>query len=230
MPLPPKSRYTIEEASQFIQESTGEAVTKAQILDWGTQGFYRLHLSIGSCNIQPIGDSKIIKIQDSTTELRLSGGQAILLGRGERVGLSTCLHEGIACYFVRRSSLNSRWRMDTIYFGLASLVVQGTELTAFAANLKRPEAIVSEAPDVEKNHESAADPERRLALLRELGGSATHKQGKWHFKGIDALTESEKRHGRKRASEKTIRADLIEAANKEAAAKRAGQIVRQMNW
>ncbi len=227
MPLPPKSRYTIEEAAQLIQKCSGETVTKAQILDWGTQGFYRLHLSIGSCNIQPIGDVNIIKIRDTMAELRLSSGQAILLGRGERIGISTCWHEGIACEFVRRSSLNPSWRIDTIYFSLESLFVQGAELTAFTASLKRPEPRVSEAQTTEISHTSVGDPERRLALLRKLGGSATFKEGEWRFTGMNALEANEKKNGRKRTSPKTIRDDLTKAAEKEKDAHRSGQLAQQ---
>lgn len=59
------------------------------------------------------------------------------------------------------------------------------------------------------------DPERRLALLRELGGTAKYARCEWKFTGIKALVESEKANGRKRNTEKTIRADLKEAAQNE---------------
>lgn len=65
------------------------------------------------------------------------------------------------------------------------------------------------------------DPERRLARLRELGGNAIYKRGEWKITGISALVASEKNEGRKRSDEKTIRADLKEAAEKEREAKRA---------
>lgn len=68
----------------------------------------------------------------------------------------------------------------------------------------------------------SADPERRLARLRSLGGSATYKHGEWQFKGISALVALEKNEERKRSDEKTIRADLKEAAENELVAKRAG--------
>lgn len=66
------------------------------------------------------------------------------------------------------------------------------------------------------------DPERRLARLRELGGNAKHKNGDWKFTGISTLVEREKSEGRKRSDEKTIRADLTEAAQDELDARRAG--------
>lgn len=67
-----------------------------------------------------------------------------------------------------------------------------------------------------------ADPERRLAQLRALGGSAIRKQCDWKFPGITALVAREKAEGRKRSDEKTIRKDLRKAAQAEQDAKRAG--------
>ncbi len=66
------------------------------------------------------------------------------------------------------------------------------------------------------------DPERRLARLRALGGNATYRSREWKFTGIAALVESEKSERRKRSDEKTIRADLKEAAQNELDAKSAG--------
>ena len=65
------------------------------------------------------------------------------------------------------------------------------------------------------------DPERRLARLRALGGDAIYRRGEWKITGISALVGSEKGEGRKRCDEKTIRADLKEAAESEREAKRA---------
>lgn len=66
------------------------------------------------------------------------------------------------------------------------------------------------------------DPERRLTLLRKLGGSPKYARGEWKFTGIAALVANEKANGFKRCTEKTIRADLKEAAQAELEAKRAG--------
>ena len=68
----------------------------------------------------------------------------------------------------------------------------------------------------------APDPERRLARLRAMGGSATYRRNEWQFTGIKALVDAERNEGRKRSAEKTIRADLREAAEAEREAKRAG--------
>jgi len=66
------------------------------------------------------------------------------------------------------------------------------------------------------------DPERRLTLLRKLGGNSKYKHADWKFTGIAALVLSEKANGFKRCDEKTIRADLKEAAQAELDAKKAG--------
>lgn len=66
------------------------------------------------------------------------------------------------------------------------------------------------------------DPERRLARLRALGGSYKYVRGGWKFIGIKELVRSEKDEGRKRSDEKTIRADLKDAAQAERDAKSAG--------
>lgn len=71
------------------------------------------------------------------------------------------------------------------------------------------------------SNSTTPDPERRLALLRALGGNAIYRRGEWKITGISALVASEKSEGRKRSDEKTIRADLKEAAENERDAKRA---------
>ena len=63
--------------------------------------------------------------------------------------------------------------------------------------------------------EQTPDAERRLARLRALGGTAKYVRHEWKFTGMADLVESEKANDRKRRSEKTIRADLIQAAQAE---------------
>ena len=70
--------------------------------------------------------------------------------------------------------------------------------------------------------DGSPDPERRLARLRELGGNAKYSRCDWQFAGIGKLVASEKSEGRNRNDEKTIRADLREAAQAEHDEKRAG--------
>jgi len=91
--------------------------------------------------------------------------------------------------------------------------------------LRQRPAPPAEAPAVGVSGGDAAplpDPERRLARLRELGGGATYRRNEWKFTGIAALVAAERNDGRKRIDEKTIRADLKEAAQAEREAKRAG--------
>lgn len=77
---------------------------------------------------------------------------------------------------------------------------------------KAPQKLAPEMPD----------PERRLVLLRELGGGSKYVRNDWKFTGMAALVAKEKEDGRSRCDEKTIRADLKLAAQDELEAKRAG--------
>jgi hypothetical protein len=78
------------------------------------------------------------------------------------------------------------------------------------------------------SHESSnaeAEARRRLSLLRKLGGSINRTSGsgsKWKIKGISKLAHAESSEGKARSSEKTIRADLIKAAELERDANRVG--------
>ena len=87
------------------------------------------------------------------------------------------------------------------------------------ANTAKPVTEVAESASA--SNSTTPDPERRLARLRELGGNATYKRGEWKIVGISVLVASEKSESRKRSDEKTIRADLKEAAENELEAKRA---------
>lgn len=81
-----------------------------------------------------------------------------------------------------------------------------------------PVVAVGASGDVEQT----ADAERRLTRLRALGGTAKYVRYEWKFTGMADLVESEKADGRKRRSEKTIRADLRQAAQAERDEKNAG--------
>ena len=89
--------------------------------------------------------------------------------------------------------------------------------TAPATDTATPAPVMADSA----SNSTTPDPERRLARLRELGGNATYKRGEWKITGILALVASEKSQSRKRSDEKTIRADLKEAAENEREAKRA---------
>jgi hypothetical protein len=84
-----------------------------------------------------------------------------------------------------------------------------------AAVSKTPDA-VGRGPVADAMPEQA-DPQRRLAALRILGGQAKYRSGKWWFTKTKELTMQEKHQGRTRVSEKTIRSDLVKAAKSERA-------------
>jgi len=106
----------------------------------------------------------------------------------------------------------------------------GPTNSAQAASSPEPAALVAlpeqplaaePTPVVADSASTIQDPERRLARLRALGGNVTYRRGEWKVAGISALVTIEKSEGRKRSDEKTIRADLKEAAENEREAKRA---------
>jgi len=67
-----------------------------------------------------------------------------------------------------------------------------------------------------------SDPQRRLQVLRDIGGSVLFSCGEWKIKGITRIVNREAAEGRKRSNQKTIRIDLKEAAEKERDARRQG--------
>lgn len=88
------------------------------------------------------------------------------------------------------------------------------------------EATAPEPAPVELDQEAPApapDPQRRLALLRSLGGNVKWLSGKWEVTRMAALVQHER--GSPRSSEKTIRADLRKAAEAE---RREG--AQRPNW
>lgn len=140
MPLPIKTRYTIAEARRFIADATGKTVTLSEVLDWGSQGLYRLYAPLEWAAVRQVGQIDIARIRDSIVEIRLSSGQAATLGKGERAGLATCWRDGIECNFVRqKGEYSPGWRTDTVYFGAAGLVLLGAELDAFTASIAAPQ-------------------------------------------------------------------------------------------
>lgn len=157
MPIPIKSRYTIAEAAEFIASATGETVTQSQILDWGSQGFYRLYLPLEWATVRQVGKTDIARIGDSIVEVRLSSGQAATLGKGQRVGVSACWRDGIECNFMRQMSADySGWTPDTVYFSSAGPVLLGAELIAFTASIAEPQKT---APATDTALELTAKPE-----------------------------------------------------------------------
>lgn len=95
-------------------------------------------------------------------------------------------------------------------------LVSPQDVDAWLADEGAPYRFPAAAVEPEaQQQDTQADPQRRLHALRASGGSATRLNGKWTFKGIDALEKAEREAGRKRCSQKTIRADLETAAEAE---------------
>lgn len=79
-----------------------------------------------------------------------------------------------------------------------------------------PPTVREQAPkgaDVTQAAPAMGEAERRLIALRAIGGDVKWWRGAWKITGINNLTEQEK--GCPRSSQKTIRLDLIEAAEAE---------------
>jgi hypothetical protein len=148
----------------------------------------------------------------------------------------------ITCDTYRLNAIGETEKTQTLFVGY--LRVECAELQRFlseqtlfthdddmldAAALARLVAKANDAPPAPVSVqppsgaiEQTQDPERRLARLRALGGSAKYKNGHWRFSGTSKLVTLERSDGRKRIDEKTIRADLREAAENERTARRAG--------
>ncbi len=92
----------------------------------------------------------------------------------------------------------------------------------YRVKLATVEAWLTRAQQAAPAPATLSDGERRLARLRELGGSAKHSRGEWRFEGIGRLAAVEKAEGRKRSDAKTIGRDLKEAAQNEREVQRAG--------
>ena len=107
--------------------------------------------------------------------------------------------------------------LETCGINRADLLALGDKLTLPAQTAATPAPVMPAGAS-----DGTPDPERRLARLRELGGNAKYSRCVWQFTGIGKLVESEKSERRNRNDEKTIRADLREAAQAEHDAKRAG--------
>lgn len=124
------------------------------------------------------------------------------------------------CRWLIGANAHKKWRellTGAIAAHELTLLDFGSKLPIHTA----PAQTTTSAPVVAVGASTTPDPERRLARLRELGGNATYKRGEWKITGILALVASEKSENRKRSDEKTIRADLKEAAENEREAKRA---------
>lgn len=92
----------------------------------------------------------------------------------------------------------------------------------FAANAFIALRLMAEPGDMERIDQTTTRQDTRLAKLRESGGEVVRKNGDIRIKGITGLVASEAAAGAHARTEKTIRADLKAAFNRETEAKRSG--------
>ncbi|WP_395406355.1 hypothetical protein ACHMW6_06720 [Pseudoduganella sp. UC29_106] len=76
-------------------------------------------------------------LRDQTVEIRLSANEAALLGKGKRIYISKCWHDGVEGQFVRNvhGGYGGGYQADGLYFGSASIAVMGAELDIFIGGL-----------------------------------------------------------------------------------------------
>ena len=151
-------------------------------------------IEYGFALLQPEGVARVVDQggDDFTLEWKYCGG-----------------HGKAICEGARQSAIRVLWEPSTF----PELMPQFKADAQAAAD----PATVADSPSTD----TTPDPERRLARLRALGGDTSFKRGAWRIRGIVALEASEQREGRSRRSQKTIREDLIEAAESERESKRA---------
>lgn len=202
---------TIEEACNWLQAKTGQTWVLARLLECHLRPHFWLDYKPGYPAIY--GD-------------RIEGFQTRMMFQGDLCRLESDRGDALV-------------NMFTAYDGTLVKVEPGlrvplSELKFKRECVERVAEIINKAMPAQSTvahslvaAESASnditpDPERRLARLREMGGNVKYKQGAWKITGISGLVAEEKNKGRKRSDEKTIRADLKEAAENEREAKRAG--------
>ena len=135
MPLPTKSRYTINEAAKFIANATGETVTTSQVIDWGSQGLYGLYMLAYHCHVRYEDDSQISEISGSLVQVHPNATQAATLESGYSMKIDSCLHDGRKCDFVEPGT-SPAWRMkQPASFNSTDLILLGAELAAFTATI-----------------------------------------------------------------------------------------------
>jgi hypothetical protein len=105
---------------------------------------------------------------------------------------------------------------DELYVITRDELAALAEFFGIAAAIPDPAPALEQAPqaaDVTQAAPAMGEAERRLIALRAIGGNVKWWRGAWRITGINNLTAQEK--GRPRSSPKTIRLDLIEAAEAE---------------
>jgi hypothetical protein len=136
MKLPTKSRYSVQEAVTHISTAVEHDVRIDQILDWGTQGLFKLYLPMTAAQIRHAGS--VDTIHNQTVEVRLSPDEAASLAKGHRIGISKCWRDENEVEFVRKQprEYGGGYVSDTLYFGYPSIALVGAELDAFILSMR----------------------------------------------------------------------------------------------
>lgn len=103
-------------------------------------------------------------------------------------------------------------------------VLTASLITWFRQNGHANLATELEYPRTQGANPSLANARRRLDRLRSLGGDCTYDKldDKWNITGLKLLKAAEDDEGHSRTSEKTLRRDLVSAAEAELQARRTG--------
>jgi|APLak6261691555_1056199.scaffolds.fasta_scaffold00257_8 hypothetical protein len=228
---------TLEEAAGFASKHAGEEITARDFLRAAGRGEITLRAIVHRAARVRKHDGGVLFNKGEPNENIVPAGAIPTLP------LSACQHlanagraswrtfdgfderNGILMRYTKGMLADDEPDFETVP---ADCRVVGYDVHALADEYTAPESTQAEpqaaapAPVAGLATNSATpDPERRLARLRALGGDAIYRRGEWKITGISALVASEKGEGRKRCDEKTIRADLKEAAESEREAKRA---------
>ena len=198
---------TIEEACNWLQAKTGQTWVLARLLECHLTPHFWLDYKPGYPTIY--GD----RIEGYQTRMIFQGDLCRLESdRGDALVNMFTAHDGTLV----KVQPGLRVPLSELKFKRESVERVAEIINKTAQNAATPAPVAGIA-----TNSATPDPERRLARLRALGGDAIYRRGEWKITGISALVGSEKGEGRKRCDEKTIRADLKEAAESEREAKRA---------
>ena len=199
---------TIEEACNWLQAKTGQTWVLPRLLECHLTPHFWLDYKPGYPTIY--GD-------------RIEGYQTRMIFQGDLCRLESDRGDALVNMFTAHDG--------TLVKVQPGLRVPLSELKFKRESVERVAEIINKAAQPQAvtpapvagiaTNNATPDPERRLARLRALGGDAIYRRGEWRITGISALVASEKSEGRKRCDEKTIRADIKEAAENEREAKRS---------
>ncbi|MGS0756129.1 hypothetical protein ACVBEH_16655 [Roseateles sp. GG27B] len=210
----------LNEARDFMMSATGQ--------DWPLQRLIGAGARVAVWLEPPPGASKeLIAMAFLGLE---SGFAAPVLEGGDLQRLRFLRDSGTLSITMRpddsplRMSPPAKFVADDLRFSESSL--QDIAARAIEAGMVKPASVLkqsAQAPQAVEPVTQAApavgEPKRRLDALRANGGDVKWWRSQWKVTGINALVRQEE--GRPRSSHKTIRGDLVEAAETE---KREGTI------